>query len=47
MGNVKTGVEGLDSLFAEGGFPEGTSILILGGPEAQHSTERTGYLYLF
>jgi len=31
---VKTGIGGLDSLFADGGIPEGNSVLLVGGPGA-------------
>ncbi len=32
MAVVKTGIDGMDSLFSEGGYPEGNSILLVGGP---------------
>ncbi|RMF91165.1 MAG: circadian clock protein KaiC [Methanobacteriota archaeon] len=45
MDAVKTGIEGLDSLFADGGLPRGNSVLLLGGPGAGKTIFATQYLY--
>jgi KaiC/GvpD/RAD55 family RecA-like ATPase len=42
---VKTGIKGLDSLFAEGGFPEGNSVLLVGGPGVGKTIFGMQYLY--
>src|SRR3990172_626969 len=42
---VKTGIEGLDSLFADGGFPKGNSILLIGGPGTGKTIFGMQYLY--
>jgi KaiC/GvpD/RAD55 family RecA-like ATPase len=42
---VKSGIEGLDSLFADGGLPEGNAILVLGGPGAGKTIFGMQYLY--
>lgn len=42
---VKTGIDGLDSLFAEGGIPEGNSVLVLGGPGAGKTIFGMQFLY--
>ena len=44
MNRVKTGVPGLDELI-EGGFPEGSSILVSGGPGVGKSILSLEYLY--
>jgi KaiC/GvpD/RAD55 family RecA-like ATPase len=45
MTTVKTGIQGLDSLFSEGGFPLGNSILIIGGPGAGKTMFGMQYLF--
>jgi KaiC/GvpD/RAD55 family RecA-like ATPase len=45
MAAVKTGIGGLDSLFSEGGFPTGNSILVVGGPGAGKSIFGMQFLY--
>lgn len=42
---VKTGIGGLDSLFADGGFPKGNSILLIGGPGTGKTIFGMQYLY--
>ncbi|MBU2559915.1 hypothetical protein KKA03_03380, partial [archaeon] len=32
MEYVKTGIGGLDPLFANGGYPKGNTVLVIGGP---------------
>src|SRR3989338_8598628 len=44
MNRIKTGIQGLDEL-CEGGFPEGSSILLSGGPGAGKSIFCIEYLY--
>lgn len=43
---VKTGIPGLDSLFAAGGYPKGNTILVLGGPGSGKSIFGMQYLYV-
>ncbi len=45
MAVVKTGIGGLDSLFSEGGFPAGSSILLIGGPGAGKTNFAMQYLF--
>ncbi len=42
---TKTGIVGLDSLFADGGFPDGHSVLLLGGPGAGKTVFGMQYLF--
>jgi KaiC/GvpD/RAD55 family RecA-like ATPase len=42
---VKTGISGLDRLFANGGYPEGSTVLILGGPGSGKSIFGMQYVY--
>ncbi len=44
MNRIKTGIQGLDELI-EGGFPEGSSILLSGGPGAGKSIFCIEFLY--
>lgn len=45
MEHVRTGIEGLDGLFAKNGYPVGSSILVLGGPGTGKSIFGLQYLY--
>lgn len=42
---VRTGIDGLDGLFARNGYPMGNSILVLGGPGTGKSIFGIQYLY--
>jgi len=42
---VKTGINGLDRLFSNGGYPEGSTILVLGGPGSGKSIFGMQYIY--
>ncbi|GBE54959.1 circadian clock protein kinase KaiC [archaeon BMS3Bbin15] len=42
---VRTGIPSLDGLFAHGGYPEGNSILVVGGPGSGKSIFGMQYLY--
>jgi len=42
---VKTGIPGLDNLFAIGGFPKGNTILVIGGPGSGKSIFGMQYIY--
>jgi circadian clock protein KaiC len=42
---VRTGIPGLDNLFAIGGFPKGNTILLIGGPGSGKSIFGMQYLY--
>jgi circadian clock protein KaiC len=45
MEYVRTGIEGLDGLFARNGYPIGNSILVLGGPGSGKSIFGLQFLY--
>jgi len=45
MDSVKTGIDGLDNLFANGGYPRGNQILVLGSPGSGKSIFASQYLY--
>lgn len=45
MKAVKTGITGLDELFSIGGYPRGSSILLVGGPGSGKSILGMQYLY--
>jgi KaiC/GvpD/RAD55 family RecA-like ATPase len=42
---VRTGIDGVDSLFSNNGYPMGNSILVLGGPGSGKSIFGMQYLY--
>ncbi|WP_456475300.1 ATPase domain-containing protein [Candidatus Pyrohabitans sp.] len=45
MDVVRTGIPGLDNLFAAGGFPKGNTILLIGGPGSGKSIFGMQYVY--